>query len=267
MINCIVTGAAGRMGRRILDIILETEGVDIACATERPGHELIGMDVGDYLGLGLKGCKITDKLESVAGCGDVIIDFTFPEASLAHLKVAADKGKAIVIGSTGFNPGQVEEVRGFAKKIPVVLAPNMSVGVNLLLKVLKEMAAILDEDYDIDIVEAHHRHKKDAPSGTALKMAQVLAEGRGKKLEDIAAYCRHGNIGERKRGEIGIQTLRVGDVVGDHTVIFGTMGERVEITHKASSRDVFARGAVRAAKWVVQQKPGLYDMQDVLGIK
>lgn len=267
MINCIVTGAAGRMGRRILDIILETDGVDIACATERPGHELIGMDVGDYLGLGLKGCKITDRLENVVGCGDVVIDFTFPEASLAHLKATADKGKAIVIGSTGFSPEQIDEVREHAKKIPVVLAPNMSVGVNLLLKILKEMASVLDEDYDIDIVEAHHRHKKDAPSGTALKMAQVVAEGRGRKLEDIAAYCRHGNIGERKRGEIGIQTLRVGDVVGDHTVIFGTMGERIEITHKASSRDVFARGAVRAAKWVVQQKPGLYDMQDVLGIK
>lgn len=267
MVNCIVTGAAGRMGRRIIDILLETDGTDVVCATERPGHEIVGMDIGDYLGLGKKDCYISDKLENVIDCGDVVIDFTFPEASLEHLKVAAKKKKPMVIGSTGFKEEQLKEVKKLAKKAPVVLAPNMSVGVNLLLKVLADIATVLDEDYDVDIVETHHRHKKDAPSGTALKMAQVIAKARGRNLDKVGVFERRGNIGERKRGEIGVQTLRVGDVVGDHTVIFGCMGERVEITHKASSRDVFARGAVRAAQWVVGKEPGLYDMQDVLGIK
>ena len=267
MINCIVTGAAGRMGRRIMDILIETEGTDVSCATERPGHELVGMDVGEYLGLGTKGCSITDNIAGVIGCADVMIDFTFPEVSLTNLRACASAGKAAVIGTTGFKPAEMDEIRRLSLKAPVVLAPNMSVGVNLLLNVLGQVASVLDEDYDIEIVEAHHRHKKDAPSGTALKMAQVVAAARGVKLDDAGVFARHGNIGERKRGEIGIQTLRVGDVVGEHTVIFGTMGERIEITHKASSRDVFARGAVRAAQWVHGKPAGLYDMQDVLGLK
>ena len=267
MVNCIVTGAAGRMGRRIIELLLETEGTDIACATERPGHDIIGMDVGDFLGLGKKGCEISDSLEKVITCGDVVIDFTFPEASLAHAKSAAAKKKPIIIGSTGFNDEQLKEIKKLSKKTAIVLAPNMSVGVNLLLKVLADIASVLDEDYDIEVVETHHRHKKDAPSGTALKMAEVLAKARKTTLAKSAVYERHGNIGERKRGDIGIQTLRTGDVVGDHTVIFGTMGERIEITHKASNRDVFARGAVRAAVWAAKCGPGLYDMQDVLGIK
>jgi len=267
MVNCIVTGAAGRMGRRIMEILIETEGADISGATERPGHDTVGMDVGDFLGLGKKGAPIADDLGKVVGAADCVIDFTFPEVSMAHLRTAAKAGKAMVIGSTGFSEEQMREVSALTGKVPVVLAPNMSVGVNLLLKVLGDMARVLDEDYDIEIVETHHRHKKDAPSGTALKMAQVVAAARGKDLSKDGVFTRHGNIGERKRGEIGLQTLRVGDVVGEHTVIFGAMGERIEITHKASSRDVFARGAVRAAQWVVGQKPGLYDMQDVLGIK
>lgn len=267
MINVIVTGVAGRMGRRIVDIVIETDGMDVSGATERSGHELVGMDIGDFLGLGKKGSAISDDITKIVKGGDVVIDFTFPEVSLVNLKAAAKAGKAAVIGSTGFSPEQLAEVKKLAKKIPVVLAPNMSVGVNLLLKVLADVAKVLDEDYDIDIVETHHRHKKDAPSGTALKMAQVVAAARGKSLDKVGVYERHGNIGERKRGEIGVQTLRVGDVVGEHTVMFGTLGERIEITHKASSRDVFARGAVRAASWVSGQKPGLYDMQDVLGIK
>lgn len=267
MIKCIVTGAAGRMGRRIVDIVLETPGTDVACATERPGHEIVGMDIGDFLGLGKKGCTITDDLRNVIEYGDVVIDFTSPQASLGHMRVAAKSGKAMVVGTTGFGKDDFKEVRKLAKKIPVVLAPNMSVGVNLLLKVLSDMAEVLDEDYDIDIVETHHRHKKDAPSGTALKMAQVVASARGKSLDKVGVFARQGNIGERMRGEIGVQSLRVGDVVGEHTVIFGTLGERIEVTHKASSRDVFARGAVRAAQWVYKKQPGLYDMQDVLGIK
>jgi 4-hydroxy-tetrahydrodipicolinate reductase len=184
-----------------------------------------------------------------------------------NIRTAAKSGKAMVVGTTGLSKDDLKEIKKLAKKIPMVLAPNMSVGVNLLLRTLAQMASVLDEDYDIEIVETHHRHKKDAPSGTALKMAQVMASARGKTLDKVAVLARHGNIGERKRGEIGVQTLRVGDVVGEHTVIFGTLGERIEVTHKASSRDVFARGAVRAAQWVVGKPPGLYDMQDVLGIK
>ena len=267
MVNCIVTGAAGRMGRRILELLIETDGTDVACGTERPGHDALGMDIGDFLGLGKKGCKLTDNLSAVISHADVVIDFTAPAASIAHAHTAAAAGKAIVVGSTGLSEAQVEELRGLSKKIPIVFAPNMSVGVNLLLGVIRQMASVLDEGYDIEIVEAHHRHKKDAPSGTALRMAEAAAEGRGVKLSDVAVYERHGNIGERKPGEIGIQTLRLGDVVGEHTVIFGTVGERIEVTHKASSRDVFARGAVRAAKWAAGRKPGLYDMRDVLGIK
>jgi 4-hydroxy-tetrahydrodipicolinate reductase len=267
MVNCIVTGASGRMGRRIVDILLETSGTDVACATERPGHDIIGMDIGDFLGLGKKGCPIADDLRHVIENGDVVIDFTTPESSMNNIRTAAKSGKAMVVGTTGLGKDDLKEIKKLAKKIPIVLAPNMSVGVNLLLKTLSEMAAVLDEDYDVDIVETHHRHKKDAPSGTALKMAQVIASARGKTLDKVCVFERHGNIGERKRGEIGVQTLRVGDVVGEHTVIFGTLGERIEVTHKASSRDVFARGAVRAAQWVVGKPAGLYDMQDVLGIK
>lgn len=267
MVNCIVTGTAGRMGRRIVDILIETDGADVAGATERPGHDIIGMDIGDYLGLGRKGAAIADNLAAVVNFGDVVIDFTLPEVSARHIKAASDAGKAMVIGTTGFDEGGLAKIREASTKIPIVFAPNMSVGVNLLLKVLHDVASVLDEDYDIDIVETHHRHKKDAPSGTALKMAQVVAAGRGRSLDEVGVFTRHGIIGERKRGEIGVQTLRVGDVVGEHTVIFGTMGERIEITHKASSRDVFARGAVRAALWVAGRKPGLYSMHDVLGIK
>jgi len=267
MINCIVTGAAGRMGRRIVDIVLETNGTDIACATERPGHDIIGMDIGDFLGLGKKGCAVADDLRHIIDMGDVVIDFTTPETTMQNIRTAAKSGKAMVVGTTGLGKDDLKEIKRLSKKIPLVVAPNMSVGVNLLLKVLAEMASVLDEDYDVDIVETHHRHKKDAPSGTALKMAQVVASARGRSLDKVGAFTRHGIIGERKRGEIGVQTLRIGDVVGDHTVIFGTLGERIEVTHKASSRDVFARGAVRAAQWVVGKPAGIYDMQDVLGIK
>jgi 4-hydroxy-tetrahydrodipicolinate reductase len=267
MVNCIVAGVAGRMGGRICDILLQTDGTDVTGATEAPGNELVGMDIGDYLGLGAKGSVIGDSMDKVIDQGDVLIDFTFPAVSLPNLRVCAEHGRAAVVGTTGFSDEELGELSDIVQKIPIVFAPNMSVGVNLLLKVLKDMASVLDEDYDIDIVEAHHRHKKDAPSGTALKMAEMCAAGRGKDLSDVGVYCRHGNIGERTRGEIGIQTLRIGDVVGEHTVIFGTMGERIEITHKASSRDVFARGAVRAAQWVAGKPAGLYNMHDVLGIK
>jgi 4-hydroxy-tetrahydrodipicolinate reductase len=190
-----------------------------------------------------------------------------PEASLEHIRTCAELGKAAVIGSTGFSPDQLSKLAKEVQKIPCVLSPNMSIGVNLCFKILAEVAKTIGEDYDMEIVEAHHRMKKDAPSGTAMKMAQVIAQAVNRNLDEVGVYARKGMIGERSKKEIGIQTLRAGDIVGEHTVMFAGKGERIEITHRAHSRDTFAAGAVRAAKWVVGQKPGLYDMQDVLGLK
>jgi 4-hydroxy-tetrahydrodipicolinate reductase len=186
---------------------------------------------------------------------------------MEHLSIARKQGKAMVIGTTGLSKDDLAALREAAAVIPIMQAPNMSVGVNLLLKVLKDVARVLGDDYDIEIVEAHHRLKKDAPSGTALKMAEVIAQAVDRNLDEVGVYSRHGIIGERKKKEIGIQTVRAGDIVGDHTVLFGGLGERIEITHKASSRDTFARGALKAALWLAGKKPGLYDMQDVLGLK
>jgi 4-hydroxy-tetrahydrodipicolinate reductase len=197
----------------------------------------------------------------------VLIEFTAPDVTLMHLAIMAASRKAMVIGTTGLSASQIAEVQKAATSIPCVFSPNMSVGINVVLKVLAEMARAFGEDYDIEVTEAHHRLKKDAPSGTALKIAQVLADATGRDLDQVAAYGRKGMIGERKRGEIGIQVIRAGDIVGDHTVLFGGQGERIEVTHRAQSRDTFARGALRAAQWVVTRPPGLYDMHDVLGLK
>jgi 4-hydroxy-tetrahydrodipicolinate reductase len=199
--------------------------------------------------------------------GDVLIDFTLPEASLDHIRECAEHGKPAVVGSTGFSKEQLAEIGKYAQKIPCVVSPNMSIGVNLCFKILEEIAKTIGEDYDMEIVEAHHRMKKDAPSGTAMKMAQVIAHAVNRNLDQVGVYARKGMIGERSKKEIGIQTLRAGDIVGEHTVMFAGKGERIELTHRAHSRDTFAAGAVRAAKWVVGKKPGLYDMQDVLGLK
>jgi 4-hydroxy-tetrahydrodipicolinate reductase len=198
---------------------------------------------------------------------DVLIEFTHPEPTLEHLKVAVDAGKAMVIGTTGLNPTQVGELKWLAEKTRVVFAPNMSVGVNLMFKVVEMIAGVLSEGYDVEIVEAHHRLKKDAPSGTAIKLAQVIAQALGRDLEKTGVYARHGIIGQRTDQEIGIQTVRAGDITGEHTVLFGGIGERLEVIHRAHNRDNFAKGAVRAALWIVDQEPGLYDMQDVLGLK
>jgi 4-hydroxy-tetrahydrodipicolinate reductase len=207
---------------------------------------------------------------SLAEClptGEVLLEFTNPVASMTHFREVANAGKAMVIGTTGFSAEQLAEIRELAPRVRVVLAPNMSVGVNLMFKVVEDVARVLKDGYDVEIVEAHHRLKKDAPSGTALKLAQVMAQALGRDLEEVGVYARKGLIGERSKEEIGIQTVRAGDIVGEHTVIFGGIGERLEIIHRAHSRDNFARGAVRAALWVVQQPLGLYDMQDVLGLK
>jgi 4-hydroxy-tetrahydrodipicolinate reductase len=266
MVKAIVTGACGRMGGRIISLLAETQGIELAGAVERKGHPRIGSDAGE--GLGLKtGVTVGDDLAGCIASGDVVIDFTSHEVSAGHLEIAATMGRAIVIGSTGFTSRETERARELAGSVRCVLAPNMSVGVNLLFKVLAEVAAILGDDYDVEIVEAHHHLKKDAPSGTALKMAEVIAASLGRDLEKVGVYSRKGLIGERKKQEIGIQTLRAGDIVGDHTVIFGGMGERLEFIHRAHSRDNFARGAIRAALWVVGQQNGIYDMQDVLGLR
>lgn len=267
MIRAIVTGAGGRMGGRIVSILKETEGIELAGAVERRGHPLIGADVGEGLGLGRTGIRIGDDLAGCIEQGDVIIDFTAHDVSLAHLETAAANGRAIVIGSTGFTDEELARVQALAPLVRCVLAPNMSVGVNCLFKVLADVAGILGDEYDVEIVEAHHRLKKDAPSGTALKMAQIVAENLGRDLGEVGVYSRQGMIGERTKEEIGIQTLRAGDIVGEHTVIFGGMGERLEFIHRAHSRDNFARGAIRAALWVVGRGNGIYDMQDVLGLR
>lgn len=267
MIRAIVTGAGGRMGGRIVSLLAERQGIELAGAVERKGHPWIGRDVGEGLGLGATGVLIGDDLAGCIGTGDVVIDFTAHDVSAAHLELAAEKGKAIVIGSTGFTPAELKRAAELADKVRCVMAPNMSVGVNCLFKVLADMARILGDEYDVEILEAHHSMKKDAPSGTALRMAEVIAGSLGRDLEKVGVYSRKGIIGERTRQEIGIQTLRAGDIVGEHTVIFGGMGERLELIHRAHSRDNFARGAIRAALWVVRRGNGIYDMQDVLGLR
>lgn len=268
MIKAIVAGAAGRMGARIINVLVASEGIQLAAALERKGHSLAGQDACRLAGIPSSSpALITDDLSAALSAGDVLIDFTVPEATLEHIKACAELGKAIVIGTTGFTKEQLAEIDTCAKKIPCMLSPNMSIGVNLCFKILAELAQAIGNDYDMEIVEAHHRLKKDAPSGTALKMAQVLAKAVDRNLEEVGVYARKGMIGERSKKEIGIQTLRGGDIVGDHTVMFAGIGERIELTHRATSRDTFAAGAVRAAKWLVGKKPGLYDMQDVLGLK
>lgn len=267
MIKIAVAGAAGRMGSRITALSKEYAGLQLVGAFEKKGHKDIGRDIGAVVGIGETGVILVDSLESIIENVDMIIDFTTVSSTKENLRLASKKGKAMVIGTTGFSKDDLKEVSELAKKIPCVMASNMSMGVNLLLKVLQDVAKVLDDDYDIEIIEAHHRLKKDAPSGTALKMAQVIADAINRNLDEVAVYARKGLIGERTKKEIGIQTIRAGDIVGEHTVIFGGLGERIEITHKASSRDTFARGALKAVLWLSGRPPGLYDMQDVLGLK
>lgn len=267
MIKVIVAGAAGRMGGRLVCLLKESAALTLAGAIESKGHVSIGEDAGEVAGCGHTGVLIRDDFAAVMERGEVVIDFSAPAATLEHLRAAVQCHRAMVIGTTGFSPQELTELRSLAKSIPCVFSPNMSVGVNIIFKAIAEMAKTFGEDYDIEVIEAHHRLKKDAPSGTALKMAEVLAKAVNRDLEQVGVYARKGMIGERKKGEIGIQAIRAGDIVGDHTVLFGGMGERVEVTHRVQSRDTFARGALRAARWAVRQPPGLYDMMDVLGLR
>jgi len=266
-IKAIVLGAAGRMGMRVLSALRDHPNFMLSGAVERKDHPQIGQDIGEVAGLGRWHVALSNSLEEAIGQGDVIIDFTNAEASLNNLKVAAAAGKAAVVGSTGFSSAQMAEVKQITQRIPCVLSPNMSVGVNVMFRILADLAKVLGDEYDVEVIEAHHRLKKDAPSGTALKMGQILAQALNRNFEEVGVYARKGIIGERGKAEIGLQTIRAGDIVGEHTVIFGGLGERIEIIHRAHSRDNFARGALRAAQWVIKQRPGLYDMQDVLGLK
>lgn len=267
IVGVTVTGAAGRMGRALVQAVSEVPSLKLEGATEAPGHGLLGADAGEVAGIGALGVKISDDLASVARPGMVVIDFTAPAATMAHAAVCAEKGAAMVIGTTGLAEEQREKVAETCAGVPVVLAPNMSVGVNLLFWLVEQASKITGELFDIEIVEAHHRMKKDAPSGTALKLAEMAARGRGWSLSECGRYCREGMIGERPGREIGVQTVRAGDIVGDHTVTLAGPLERIELTHRAHDREVFAKGAARAAAWIADKKPALYDMQDVLGIK
>jgi len=264
-VKAIVVGAAGKMGNRVIHIIRETPSIELYRAFERPDHPSIGRDIGEVIGLGKLGIPLIGGLKKEGG--DVIINFSSPSASLESLEYARETGLAIVIGTTGFNPDQLEKIRGLSKSIRCVLAPNMSVGMNLMFRVVQDVARVLGPEYDIEILEAHHRLKKDSPSGTAVKLGELIAGAIGRNLDQVGVYGRKGMIGERTKEEIGMQVVRAGDIVGEHTVLFGGIGERLEIIHRAHSRDNFARGAVKAALWVVNQPNGLYDMQDVLGLK
>lgn len=265
-IGICIAGSSGRMGRALLEAILPSGDLVLAGALEHVGHEALGQDPGQWLGQRTD-VRLTSDVRAALGASQVLVDFTRPEGTLAHLSACVEQKRAIVIGTTGFDEEGRKAIREAGRHIPVVFSPNMSVGVNLTLVLLDITARVLREGFDVEIVEAHHRHKVDAPSGTALRMGEVVATARGHRLEDVAVYGREGTTGERHADTIGFATIRGGDVVGDHTVSFMAQGERVEITHKASSRANFALGALRAARFLVRQAPGLYDMQDVLGLK
>ncbi|MBI3771609.1 MAG: 4-hydroxy-tetrahydrodipicolinate reductase [Gammaproteobacteria bacterium] len=267
MTRIAIAGAAGRMGRSLIAACHEYPGLKVTVATERDGSSVVGTDAGELAGIGRLGVTVTSDLVAAKGQFDVLIDFTAPQVTMAHIDLCRSAHKAIVIGTTGLNDEQKSRLTAAGKEMPIVFAPNMSVGVNLSLKLLDLAARVLGDEVDIEIVEAHHRHKVDAPSGTALRMGEVVAQALGRDLKQCAVYGREGHTGERDRKTIGFATVRAGDIVGEHTVMFVGMGERIEITHKASSRMTFANGAARAAAWLASQKAGVYDMQDVLGLK
>lgn len=267
MIHVAIAGAAGRMGRQLLDACSRVESIRCSVASEHPDSPFIGADAGEIAGIGRLGIPITADLAPLVDRFDLLIDFTKPAVTIAHLALCRSAGKAMVIGTTGLSTEQKAEIAAGAARIPIVFAPNMSVGVNLCLKLLELAARTLGDSVDIEILEAHHRHKVDAPSGTALAMGQTIAGVLGRDLAQCAVYGREGVTGERDRNTIGFATIRAGDIVGDHTVLFADDGERIEITHRASSRMTFAKGAVRAAAWLAGRSPGLFDMRDVLGLR
>ncbi len=266
MLNIAIAGASGRMGRALIEAVNQAADMRIAAALDRPGSAFLGKDAGELVGAPC-GVAITDDVDAALRGAHALIDFTRPDGTLHHMALCRRHKVNLVIGTTGFTPEQKQAIEDASRDIGIVFAPNMSVGVNVTLKLLELAARILNEGYDIEIVEAHHRHKVDAPSGTALRMGEVVAKALGRDLNECAVYGREGVTGERQPSTIGFATVRGGDIVGDHTVMFAGIGERVEITHKASSRATFSGGAVRAARFLADKKSGLFDMQDVLGLK
>jgi 4-hydroxy-tetrahydrodipicolinate reductase len=260
-----VAGSSGRMGRMLIEATLDQPDLALTGALDAPGSPTLGQDAGAALGRHT-GVTVTANLAEGLRGADVLIDFTRPEGTLAHLTACREAGVAAVIGTTGFTPAQKAELAALAQHVPTVWAPNMSVGVNVMLRLLAQATAALGEGYDIELIEAHHRHKVDAPSGTALAMGEVLAQARGLQLDSAGVFTRHGHTGERAQNSIGFSTVRGGDIVGDHTVLFAGSGERVEITHRSSSRANYAEGSLRAARFLRGRAPGLYGMNDVLGL-
>ena len=266
MIKVVVCGGCGKMGSKVAQLIHQNKDMELVGIIESPSHPDKGKDWGMSVGLGKTRVIITDDLEGIIQKADQIVEFTNPKVSLQHLEIVSKYKKAMIIGTTGFLPEETEKIKNLASDIPFLLSPNMSLGVNLLFKLTAEVAATLNDDYDIEIVEAHHRFKKDAPSGTAKKLAQEIAKAKGVNLDEIAIYGREGIIGERKKGEIGIHSIRSGDITGEHTVMFTALGERLELTHKAHSRDTFAYGTIQAIKFIEGKSAGFYEMKDVLNI-
>jgi len=265
-LNIAIAGASGRMGKMLIETVLAEEDTELVGALDIDGSPFIGVDPGISWGVET-GIQISDQLSVGLATAKYLIDFTRPEGTLAHAKYCAEHGIHMIIGTTGFSEAQQQELKEFSKKIAIVFAPNMSVGVNATLKLIELAAKILKEGYDVEIIEAHHHHKVDAPSGTALKMGEVVAQAQNKNLKDWAVMSREGHTGPRKEGTIGFATIRGGDIVGDHTVLFAGDGERIEITHKSASRMSYAQGAMRAARFLSDKANGFYDMHDVLGLK
>ena len=265
MTRVAITGAAGRMGRTLIETVHGADGLTLSAAFERADSTLLGADAGELAGLGRIGVTVTTLADGAAG-HDAIIDFSIPDATLALLPKAVEHGSHLVIGTTGFDDAGLAAIRAASESIPIMHAPNMSVGVNLCFKLIELAARVLGDDVDVEVIEAHHRGKVDAPSGTALRMGEVLAATLDRDLGEVGVYGRQGLTGARNRKTIGFETIRAGDIVGEHTVMYAGAGERIEITHRASSRLNFAQGAVRAVKYLSEQPAGLYDMQDVLGL-
>jgi 4-hydroxy-tetrahydrodipicolinate reductase len=266
-VRVAVIGAAGRMGKTLIEAVHQAEGLSLTAAIVLPDSSLIGADAGELAGVGRLNVALVGTLADAKDDFDVLIDFTSPETTLENMAFCVDHGKKMVIGTTGLNDEQKARLQAGAEKTAIMFASNMSVGVNLCFKVLEMVAKTLGDEYDIEIIEAHHRHKVDSPSGTALRMGEVVADALGRDLKECAVYGREGQTGARTQKEIGFETIRAGDVVGDHTVLFATEGERIEITHKASSRMTFAKGAARACVWLNDKPSGFFDMQDVLNLR
>jgi 4-hydroxy-tetrahydrodipicolinate reductase len=265
MIRVAVTGAAGRMGRTLIQAVQEADGLVLGAAFERAGLSMLGADAGEIAGVGRLGVSLSEDMAGAADAFDTLIDFSVPAATLASAEICAARGKALVIGTTGFDGPGLARIRVAAERVPVLMAPNMSVGVNVVFKLVELAARALGDGVDIEILEAHHRHKIDAPSGTAVRMGEIVAQALGRDLSEVAVYGRQGTTGARSRETIGFATVRAGDIVGEHTVLYAGNGERIEITHRAESRMNFAQGALRAVRFLDGRAPGLYDMQDVLG--